>query len=471
MTVQSLVAKTSVFDFEVMGLKKPFHQPTQVAFTEPTFKFPAAPRVFEASIRRSPLSVAEPEAILATGVPFSSLNDKSRRTKYAVALGLAGWLSEQKNTKFFSFTGFDRGIMQHLLFQSLCDPFTMSKNGRVVCDARETLLTSSVLESDFKIMRLPDGSWSSTQEAFASANGVTYEAHDAGRDTAALSDLLRLATCDSPELVETLSLTLNKHRLSDATCNASFYLKPTFSRAGGPRVQACTIIGPHPKYSNQQLALQLGFVDDREGLDLALQTIATAHFDNFKYCRFKANDAPMTILPGQTAMDQLLAREQQNLLVQIANLARRNASLYEECCAAEIAKIDSYTSEDHPELRMISDGFWTSTDMAIARRFHASDPDGKLALLDEMEDMRMKVFAERILYSDWPEALPAKTLRRLDEFCAWRLRTTDQVPWTTVPAALDKIEELLPTCLAKPRQLLLDYQKNLLELQSNPIQR
>ena len=110
-------------------------------------------------------------------------------------------------------------------------------------------------------------------------------------------------------------------------------------------MQARAIIGPHPKYNNQQLALRLGFVDDREGLDLALQTITKANSDNLKYCRFKANEAPMTILPGQTALDHLLAREQQNQLAQIAALARRNASLYEECCKAEIARIDSYISK------------------------------------------------------------------------------------------------------------------------------
>ena len=108
--------------------------------------------------------------------------------------------------------------------------------------------------------------------------------------------------------------------------------------------------------------------------------------------------------------------------------------------------------------------------MAIARRFHASDPDGKLALLDEMEDERMKIFAERILYADWPESLPTKTLRRLDEFCAWRLRTTDQVRGQPFQRHWIRSKNCCQMS-GQAEATLLDYQKNLLELQSNPIQR
>ena len=72
---------------------------------------------------------------------------------------------------------------------------------------------------------------------------------------------------------------------------------------------------------------------------------------------------------------------------------------------------------------------------------------------------------------EWPDALPSAALQRLDKYCAWRLRTDDDVPWVTIPKALKGIDELLPTFLAEPKRLLEDYRSALTSLEMNPIQR
>ena len=472
MTVQACLTKHSGFDLETSGLDRFFHQATQVAFTEPAVNLIERTKVFQARIRRCPMSLAEPDALLTTAVPFASFDDKSHRTEYSIAVGLAKWIREQTNTVFHGFNAsFDKGFVQGLFYKNLCDPFLMNKGGRTVSDARQTFLASSILDGGIRILRNPDGVWSSTQEAFAAANDLIYGAHDAKEDTAALWKLLGLATISSPELVESLDLTFDKSRLAEAVSRASFYVALAFSRAKGPRLEGRAVIGRHPKYGNQQLAVRLGFLDDRQALERAFQTIATASPEDVKFCRFKANDAPMTILPGQKLMDRLLTPEQQDQLLQIANLARSNTGLYEACCAAEVTKINNYAVPEYPEAQMVSHGFWTDNDMSVARRFHEASPAGKLALMPEMEDDRMQYFAEQIVYSNWPDALPSAALQRLDEYCAWRLRTDDDVPWVTTQKALKRIDELLPTCLEEPKRLLEDYRSALTSLEMNPIQR
>ena len=472
MTIQTLLKQQSALDCETSNLDSIFGQVFQVAVTQPACSLSQATKVFEASIRRSPNVLPQPDALLATGVSFASRNDVSQRTEYKLAVPLAKWFREQRNTTFHAFnSGFDRAFLENMFFRNCLDPWVLVKDGRTVSDARQTLLASSLLDGGISIFQNPDGTWSSKQEAFAAANNLEYAAHDAKEDAATLWNLLGLATSGSPELTESLNLTFDKARLADAVCRAPFYIAVAFSRTKGPRLEGRVIIGKHPKYSNQQLAVRLGYLDEPAAIDEAVQSSTMTSLRDVRFCRFKANSSPMTIIPGQQLMSRLLTQKQQDQLFRIANLARSNTGLYEACCAAEVTKINNYAVPEYPEAQMISHGFWTDNDMSVARRFHEASPAGKLALMPEMEDNRMQYFAEQIVYSNWPDALPSAALKRLDEYCAWRLRTGDDVPWVTIPKALNRIDELLPTCLAEPKRLLEDYRENLLQLQSNPIQR
>lgn len=472
MTIQTLPKQQSAFDCETSDLDPIFGQVLQVAVTQPACSLSQATKVFEASIRRSPNVLPQPDALLATGVSFANRNDVSQRTEYGLAVPLAKWFREQRNTTFHAFnSGFDRAFLENMFFRNCLDPWVLVKDGRAVSDARQTLLASSLLDGGISIFQNPDGTWSSKQEAFAAANNLEYAAHDAKEDAATLWNLLGLATSGSPELTESLNLTFDKARLADAVCRAPFYIAVAFSRTKGPRLEGRVIIGKHPKYSNQQLAVRLGYLDEPAAIDKAVQSSTMTSLKDVRFCRFKANSSPMTIIPGQPLMSRLLTRKQQDQFTHIANLARRNHSLYRACVDAEIAKISSYAIPEFPESQMISHGFWTPADMSVAQRFHAVDPASKPAVICEMQDDRMRHFAEQIAYSNFPNVLPPATLKRLDEYCAWRLRTDEEVPWITIPKALNRIDELLPTCLADPKRLLENYRENLLELQSNPIQR
>ena len=271
MTVQACLTKHSGFDLETSGLERFFHQATQVAFTEPAVNLIERTKVFQARLRRCPMSLAEPDALLTTAVPFASFDDKSHRTQYSIAVGLAKWI-QQTNTVFHGFNAsFDKGFVQ-ASFTRIFVILSMNKVEELF-QMTAIFLASSILDGGIRILRNPDGVWSSTQKAFAAANDLMYGAHDAKEDTTALWKLLGLATISSPELVESLDVTFDKSRLAEAVSKASFYVALAFSRAKGPRLEGRAVIGRHPKYGNQQLAVRLGFLDDRQALERAFEQL------------------------------------------------------------------------------------------------------------------------------------------------------------------------------------------------------
>ena len=120
---------------------------------------------------------------------------------------------------------------------------------------------------------------------------------------------------------------------------------------------------------------------------------------------------------------------------------------------------------------MISGGFFSDRDRKIDDRFHAALPEDKFGFIAQMADERLRYFAERVLYENWPQALPVELLRKIDDEVAWRLTTTDDVPWQTIHSAQIEIEAELPNCTVQQADLLLEYQEDLLHLEHNPIPR
>ena len=98
---------------------------------------------------------------------------------------------------------------------------------------------------------------------------------------------------------------------------------------------------------------------------------------------------------------------------------------------------------------MVSGGFISNADRKIADLFHAADPAAKMAHIDRMSDERLRYFAERVMYEEWPELLPTPLLKIIDDEVAYRLTTDEKVPWMTAGKALEDIEQILPECNAR----------------------
>ena len=160
-------------------------------------------------------------------------------------------------------------------------------------------------------------------------------------------------------------------------------------------------------------------------------------------------------------MDLLLTSEEQARYSELAQLARADAALLEHASAFYVDKVSQYEKPKYPEQQMISGGFISDCDRKIADCFHAAAPEDKFAFIAQMTDKRLCYFAERVLCENWPKALPAELLREIDDEIAWKLTTTDDVPWQTIHSARMEIEAELPSCTGQKAELLLEYQEDL----------
>ena len=134
-------------------------------------------------------------------------------------------------------------------------------------------------------------------------------------------------------------------------------------------------------------------------------------------------------------------------------------------------KVRGLKTSIHPEQQLVSGGFFTPEDIKVLDQFHDAQPHEKFALIDRLGDQRLIHFCQKIIHDNWPEALPVKVLKKLDEDICSRLTTREDVPWLTIDKALEKIEAMLPNCLPLSSSLLIEYRTDLIQLKSCPIQR
>ena len=76
------------------------------------------------------------------------------------------------------------------------------------------------------------------------------------------------------------------------------------------------------------------------------------------------------------------------------------------------------------------------------QRFHQVPWEQRREILDQMEDERLRALGYRLIYVETPHILPADKRRELDLWRSERLTPAGEVPWLTLPNALNQAREL-----------------------------
>ena len=90
----------------------------------------------------------------------------------------------------------------------------------------------------------------------------------------------------------------------------------------------------------------------------------------------------------------------------------------------------------------IYDGFPIRTDEFLMAQFHCAPWEGRVKLVDQLEDQRLRELGYRLIFTEKPDVLSANKRRELEHWRSERLKPLGEVPWLTLADALDEAEEL-----------------------------
>lgn len=444
------------FDTETTGLKHGFDQVVQFAAIRTDNDLNEVDR-FEARSRLLPHVVPHPSALRTNGLPIARLTDEGLPSHYEMVSSIRQRLLSWSPSIFVGYNSirFDEEMLRHALFQNLYPAYLTSNHGNCRADALGLMIAASALSPTcLSIPVGPEGRPIFRLEQLASANGVAHaRAHDAMSDVIATLGLCRCVREHSSELWQRF-VRFSKKATVDDFVNAEdgFFLTESFANEAYHTPVVC--VGRDPEQPNGRLCLRLDIDIERlvsmTGEELRAELIVKPS----PVRRLRINAAPM-LTAFYDAPDQMLNGVDLDRLEASARRIKEDRMF----CARVVS---SYAATREPRLPSIQvegqiyAGFPGPADEARIADFHGASWPEALAIVQSLDDERLRTFGLRLIYFGARSVLPTEIRLNVERGLTDRLVAVG-AGGLTLSQALRETEMLLGGSETDADGTLADY--------------
>lgn len=409
------------FDTETTGLKRGFDQILHFAAVRTDANLNEVAR-FEARSRLQPHVLPHPSALRTNGLPIERLTDTNLPSHYAMVGDIRRTLMSWSPAVFVGFNSirFDEEMLRHALFQCLYPAYLTSSHRNCRADALSLVMAADAVSPAQLVVPLSEeGRRTFRLQHLAAANGVVHaHAHDAMSDVLATVELCRLVYQRSPELWQRFVRFSNKAAVADFVDTEDGFVLTEFY--GGQAYHAPVVcIGVDPDQANGRLCLSLNHhVGQLAGMsDVELQAHLAQKPSPIR--RFRVNSAP-TLTAFFDAPEHMLDGGSIGYIEDQARRVKADADLCARLVAAYIAAREPFPLSPHLEER-IYNGFPGSEDEGRMNAFHQASWPDRLAIVQGLEDERLRWFGLRLIYFEARGVLPATVKAQIERRLADQL--------------------------------------------------
>lgn len=430
------------FDTETTGLKRGFDQILHFAAVRTDASLKEVAR-FETRSRLQPQVLPHPSALRTNGLPIEWLTDANLPSHYTMVTEIRRTLMSWSPAVFVGFNSirFDEEMLRHALFQSLYPAYLTSNHRNCRADALSLMMAAdAVSPAQLVVPVSEEGRRTFRLQQLAAANGVAHaRAHDAMSDVLAMLELCRLVYQRSPELWQRFVRFSNKATVADfVEAEDGFVLTEFF---GGQAYHSSVVcIGSDPDQANGRLCLSLNEDLGRLAAMSApeLQVHLTQKPSPIR--RFRINAAP-TLTAFFDAPEHMLEGDAIGAIEDRARRVKADIGLRARLVAAYIAARKPYALSPHIEER-IYNGFPGPADEARIAAFHDARWEDRFAIIQGMEDERLRWFGLRLIYIEARSVLPEPARLEVERYLINQM-TGDGSGCLTFDQAMAETERLL----------------------------
>ncbi len=433
------------YDTETTGTDTCFDQILQFGAIRTDYELREMER-FEIRCRLLPHIVPSPDALLISGLTVEQLTNPGLPSHYEMVRTIKARLEAWSPAVFIGHNSmrFDEVLLRQAFYQTLHDPYLTSTNGNCRLDSLTVLQAADFFQPGVLSVPANDkGKPSFSLARLAPANGFNrHVAHDAMGDTKATLHLCRLLSERAGGYWSNVVRFAPKAAVRDfVEANDVFSFTGTFF--GRTYSWMVTDLGPNPAYDSERFVFDLSndpetfaaLSDADLGARLAASPKPVRRLRvNAGPCILPYEDVPAAVRLRIPGIDEVRNR---------AAYIRDNEGFARRLIAAMAGAHEAREPSVHVE-EQIYDSFTRHEDQEVMAAFHEAPWSSRADLLGRLADARLKVLGERLLYTEAPEAMPARGRVHYEADVAERLRAVEgTVPWRTLPQAIRETDTLL----------------------------
>lgn len=353
----------------------------------------------------------------------------------------------------FNSVSFDEAMLRGMFYQTLHPIYLTNTSGNCRMDILR--LAHAVAEHRPDAISVPvnaKGKPSFKLGALIEANGLRLDnAHDALADTRATVALAKFLKAGAPEVWDGLFACRSRHTV-DALLAKNELVLCTDRAFAKPTILAGEVVR-HPDNPATLAMFDLSY-EPASYLDIDLDRASSLLKSSPRPLRvIRSNTLPiiLPLTPGRdTGVALQAARER---LAQI----KAHPTFSKVIAKALTGQYQDAEPPVYVEQRLY-DGFPSPADAKRMEQFHRLHWPRRYELAQGFEDGRLRELAERLIYSEHPEALPDDRRAVLDDWRRQRFTASGTVPWLTLANAFGEVEEIRadtdPLLLAEIEQWL-----------------
>ncbi len=348
----------------------------------------------------------------------------------------------------------------------------MQKNGNTRLD----LLHVTRLLYSLNLANLKVGANKKNQPSFkldqiAPLNGFKeLGAHSASVDVRALAHLAAIVRSRAPDIWhKSVSLWSQKAEVHNLLMSNEVVVAFEWNwQSGKPIFKAIAPLCPSRSYPGEFLCFDLQFDQDRYRISTAesLTQQFTIGTTPRPVCPIRLNAVPVVFAVDDPIVSAVLP-DTVRALVEKAKQLRNNADLIDRIVEAAELRRGKFDAPKYFEQQLYSGGFTTNAEQSVMRDFHQAEGVHKYRVLRKLTDERMKYFAARVVYEDWPDSLPRAEFQKLDRELLSRMHCTTKEPFATLNSVTQDISKLSTTADPAAAHILSQYRSYIETLNSS----
>jgi exodeoxyribonuclease-1 len=453
------------YDTETTGTHTAFDQILQFAAIHTDAELNEIER-FEVRCRILPHVVPSPGAMRVTGVPAAQLIDPSLPSHYEMVRLIREKFLAWSPAIFAGYNSidFDEHLIRQALYKTLHSPYLTNSNGNARTDILSMVQAASLFAPE--VLTLPtnaNGKPVFKLDRVAPANGFNHaNAHDALADVEATIFLARRIMERAPDIWSAFMRFSQKATVADFMTGETIFCLSDFY-FGSPYAWLVTHLGQNDDKNAEHYVFDLS-VDPESLVGLDDEALSARLGRSPKPVRrVKSNAAPILVpaedAPAIAVATTLPPGECERRAEFIAGDAAFKARLIAALEAGREAREPSPHIEEQ-----LYDGFLSQSDLVLCEQFHVAPWFGRPAIIERLQDQRLRSLGLRLIFCERPELLPASAIQNYNLAIARRLAAPEEgSPWLSLPNAAEEVAKFIAECDAGDAAFLEEHRAFLAE--------